>query len=249
MDLINAAYADGQLTETERDDKVSRALVARTLGDVRQTTADLQGDPVVRPTAAGRPRGVSRRAKAGMAAAVLVVAGIGGAAALDGSPDEASGVQVERPYVVEVDADLVDDLLADYEEQFGTTESYGVFAMPDWTRVHVPTDDGRARYVEWSLVAGGELERTDDPVGADELRLVDLAEVDTVALERNLDRARTGLGVEDVEHVEVSIAQYSHDDEPRVTINVVNAFEENAFLVTDLSGEVLEEEPWRPGAS
>ena len=48
-------YAEGRLTQDELDERVSAALSAKTVGDLRPLTTDLPGPAPVPPRAAARP--------------------------------------------------------------------------------------------------------------------------------------------------------------------------------------------------
>lgn len=253
VEIINAAYADGQITLSEHEDKVSRALAARTLGDVQQTVADLQGpDTAVEPRPAdGGLRGWwgawwgsrSRAGKAATAAALLVLAG-GTVAAVQGvGSDDDYAVETTTRTTLTVGPRLVMDLVEDYEEQFGTTRTYGFIVMPEWTRVRVPTEDGRARYTEWTLEPSG-LEQSGDPLGAGDHLEFDIAELDTVALADTIDRARSSLDVVDPESVTVEVTHPDTSEQPSVTVSVTNRFGESGYLVTDLVGTVVERSPY-----
>ncbi len=278
VELINTAYVDGQLSDTERDDKVARALVARTIGEVQQTTADLQ-DPhepspptapsvpveapaqapgqTPTPTPTSSPTsspasspgnglrswwtGRSRAARIGIAAAIVVPLAAGSWAVLD-QPEAQPGVAQTGQFQVSVDIETVTDLLADYESRFSTTRTYGVIVMRDFTRVLVPTEDGKARYEQWTLVADNAYELRDTR-GASDLQELDLADVDLGALAATIDEAESGLGVEDPNRTDVIIDHQIYDDQPRIQVTVANRFGEDAYLVTDLAGNVITREP------
>lgn len=249
VELINTAYVDGQLSGTERDDKVSRALEARTMAQVERATSGLQTPLPTTPTAAvstgrfGRWwRGRSRAARTGIAA-VLVVALSGAVVAmLDQADDQRQVVQTQRRPVA-VDAEMVSDLLVDYQSKFDTTRSYGIIVMRDWTRVLVPTEDGRARYEEWTLVTDGTFEQTGTR-GADDLKEFDLADVDVDALTATIKAARSDLGVEDPRRTDVVIDHRAPQMAPEVSVSVANKYEESAYVVTDLAGKVMTREPY-----
>ena len=254
VELINTAYVDGQLTATERDAKVSRALVARTLAQLEGVTSGLQRpQPAAPPTDAsagglrGWWRGRSRPTRIGIAVAVMVALSAGAVVWLNQPEDEPHlGRTAREP--VSGDIETVLTLLADYESEFGTTQSYGIIVMRDWTRVLVPTDDGRARYEEWTLVATGQFEKT-GARGAEELEKFDLTGVDLDALGITLDDARAGLGVENPNRTDITIDHRTSDKRPRITVGVANKYEESAYVITNLEGNVLTSKPLRPPGS
>ncbi len=249
VELINTAFVDGQLSAVERDDKVSSALVARTMGHLERATAGLQRPgpatpPAVAPTGGVRGwwSGRSRAARIGIAA-VLAVALCAGAVAMFDQPDDQPRVRQTERRPVSVSAETVGELLTDYASKFETTQSYGVIAMRDWTRVWVPTEDGRARYQEWTLIAEGAFEQTDTR-GADDLQRFDLVDVDLDALAVTIEEARSELGVEGPNRTDVAIEHRGSTKKPEITVNVVNKYKESGYLITNLGGRVLTREPY-----
>lgn len=250
VEMINAAYAEGQLTTQQREDRVHRALVATHLGDLDQVTADLQTSESEAPKSAeSAPTGwwerTSRRTKVAIAGVLLVAIGSGVAVAeMGGGPDSAP-VAVETSSYVPATADGVAGLIADQKAEFGTTKSYGVNLQRELSMVEVPTQDGRARYQQWT-VAGGDFEKNGEVTGAGDHIEFDLAEVDLKALEQQIDRAWKTLGVPEPTHATLVIQHWDQDDEPRISINVTNKYEEYGYVVTDLGGRVIEERPFDP---
>ena len=62
IEVVEAAWADGQIIEADRDKRVEQLLLAQTLDEIRMLTHDLQlrrrrrPSPVARADAAGRRR-------------------------------------------------------------------------------------------------------------------------------------------------------------------------------------------------
>ncbi|MDP9820735.1 DUF1707 SHOCT-like domain-containing protein [Nocardioides massiliensis] len=253
IDIINAAYADGQLGEIVRENRIEAALQATTLGQLRALTQDLQHpgqSGPAQPAAAARgksPRPVRRdttplplRAKLflGGCAAVLVVATISGVLA-----DRADEPSAGAPISFTISTSSLHGVRDAYEEQFATTETYRLTFSPEAVVAYVPTDDGRERYEEWRWNDGDEEGRFRQVVEArtaqGRFARVDLADVDIDRIEANMRRAEAEVGVEDPEEVSVWIEHPSYEDQAVVRIQVVNAYDELGYLFTDLAGEVL----------
>ncbi|WP_162598638.1 DUF1707 SHOCT-like domain-containing protein [Nocardioides gilvus] len=249
VEVINAAYAEGQLTTEQREDRVHRALLATHVGDLDQVTSDLQtaqpeelGSEVAPTSWWGR---TSRRTKVAVAGALLVLAG-GGLAVAEMGGDSDSVVEAQDPpYVVPATAEAVEELIADQQEEFDTTKSYGVSLQAELSTVAVPTDDGRARYQQWT-VGDGTFEASGEVTGGGDQIEFDLAEVDIEALEASFDSAWTTLDVPDPTHATLVIDHWEQYEEPRITINVTNEYDEHGYVVTDLAGRVIEREPFDP---
>lgn len=250
VEVINAAYAEGQLTVDEREDRVHRALLATHLGDLDQVMSDLQKAPPQMPgTDAAEPTSwwgrTSRRTKLGIAGALLVVVGGGVAIAQMGEDDSTSVGQPEQ-YFVPATAEAVEDLIADQEAEFGTTRSYGVNLQAQLSTVDVPTDDGRARYQQWMPLGDGTFRENGEITAAGDQIEFDLADVDLEALDRQIERAWTTLEVPDPTYATLVIQHWDQHDEPRISINVTNEYEEYGYVVTDLAGRVMEQRPFDP---
>ena len=249
VEVINTAYAQGQLTDAEREDRVHRALVATHVGDLAQVTADLQPaqkTPQASQVSQNWWQRTSTRTKLAVGAAALVLVG-GGVVATQTGGDEPVAV-VGAPYFVPVTAEAFTDLVADQEAEFGTTRSYGVNLQEQISTVAVPTDDGRARFQEWRPREDGTFAAHDDPEGAGEYREFDLADVDLAALEANLDAAWETLAVPEPSRTALVLQHWEHHDQPQVTITVSNEYEEYGYLVTDLAGSVVERRAFDPHA-
>lgn len=249
VEAVNTAYAEGQLSAEERDDKVARALVARHLGELHQVTSDLQVDPegASGPPAPTRsPAGTRRRWVVGAVAAAALVAG--GAVVADQVRDDSPAYVAPQPsYAVPVTAAGLRDLVTRLAAASGSTRSHGVNMQPALTQVLVPVSKDPPRHREWAPTEDGGLVPTGDVRGAGDLLGFDLAEVDLAALATNLERAWGGLEVEEPTVVALVLQHRADEAGPTITINVSNEFEEGGYLVTDFSGRVLQRRPHRVG--
>lgn len=101
IEIVEAAWADGQLDRESYDERVHRMLRASTLGELEREVADLQTEDVlpwkVRPTAPARPT-PPRQKSWGAAAAVLGVAVLAAGFALPGVFGGQDGDSVGNPF-------------------------------------------------------------------------------------------------------------------------------------------------------
>lgn len=253
VEVINAAYAEGQLTTEQREDRVHRALLATHMGDLDQVTSDLQRAESAVPEKVGAAPDswwarTSRRTKVVIAAALLLVVGGGVAITQMGEDDPTTQTQTQQ-YFVPATAEAVERLIADQEAEFGTTKSYGVNLQAQLSTVAVPTDDGRARFQMWKPLPDGGFESSGEITGAGDQIEFDLADVDLDALDQQIESAWTTLEVPDPTHATVVIHHWDQHDEPRISINVTNEYEEYGYVVTDLAGKVIEHRPFDPSSS
>lgn len=265
VDVIEAAYVDGQLGDADRELRISRALTAETLDELVVLTRDLQNRPVpVVATQAPAPRSPARpaasaysrslRTLAGIVGAVLVgVVFIGAASSMQGTEDDlATGVSVPTPWVEAADgvttpgfamrAGHVRELVRAYQARFGSLEPYEVTFYPRRVQVQVPVAGNRPRFELWSW--DGTWTKDAAPVVLDPSHeRVDLGGLDP---DRLLDNIRTARGALRVEEARFSRAVLSRsgDDPAVVTIQVTNQFHETGHLTATPAGEILGREPY-----
>lgn len=98
----------------------------------------------------------------------------------------------------------------------------------------------------WRPLEGGGFERLEDVRAAGEHVEFDLADLDLAALAGNLRRAEETLGVPEPAEPTLAVQQHVEERRPRVVIGMDNEFGEHGYLVTDLSGKILERSPFDP---
>lgn len=253
VEALTTAYVEGQLDDAEREERVSWALTAEGLDDLRPLVSDLQLPPGLRlaepdvggstpgsVVLTGRPRSWRESKQRwdatprwmklllGLLTVTVPAAVVMGIVT---GPDDPGPILA--PEGIERLVDEVDDT-------FGTTEVVEAEITDERALVTVPTDDGmHSETFGWDGKEFSLWYRGGVPQG----QLVDLADVDAAALVETAEAARTTLGVEDVSHVSVDVG-----DPPagpaRLRFEVANEFREKASLETDLSGdEVLNRSP------
>lgn len=268
VELIEAAYVDGQLGAQDRELRVSRALSAETLDELKALTRDLQvpaGAVAPDVVSATPARSRSRRATGVVVGlvlfVVLVVAGVTGVVALamfavSGESDSAtstgvasapaeteiSGEQEVAAPTFEMSPSEVRGFLRAYEEQFGTLEVYEAGFYPSRVGVMVPVRGSRPRVERWSWTGewrqDTEASRVTGPGG-----IVDLGTVDVRRMFANIDTARRTLDVDRGKLTHVLVNRW-FDDQPSVNIYIGNKFNESGYLKTTPSGDVIRAYPY-----
>lgn len=264
VEVIEAAYVDGQIGDADRELRVARALSAETLDELQTLTRDLQGRPVpVAPVQTGTVDPSRTRRLTGILVAlglfvVLVGAGVTGFVALlaasvgpteqgaptivdsDGTTYAPADVdeQVEAPRAPSfaMTAAKVRQFVRAYEREFGTLDAWDVSFYPERVSVDVPVRGSRPRYETWSW--DGTWEMSSGPRGASPFHtdLIDLGSIGPDRLMANVRLAERSLGVQR--------GAFTHavlwDDPtagPTLNIHVGNDFGENGYLRTTLAGD------------
>ena len=271
VELIEAAYVDGQLNSADRDLRVGRALSAETLDELQSLTRDLQVPPGAVPAATPTPSAPSTRMSylpqvlggvfalgfAGVALFIGVIA-LTMFVAMGDSSDSGPGTVVESGLAVpEI---MVDDPVASptfamtardvrgflraYEEQFGTLEVYEAGFYPHRVGVMVPVRGTRPRMERWSWT-GEWRQDTEASRVTGPGGILDLGTVDVRRMFTNIHTARTTLDVEGGELTHVLVNRW-FDDEVAVNIYIGNQYGESGYLRTTPSGDVVRAYPYEP---
>lgn len=265
VDIIEAAYVDGQLGEQDRELRVSRALTAETLDELEGLTRDLQDRPVVVAPRVGTPAAPAPRAAklvVGGAFAVitlvalLIFGAVGLAIFSAGGPDAVTttveGWDEAVPVPAEVDvaeapsfamtAPEVRRFLKGYEKKFGTLGVFEVGFYPTRVGAQVPVRGTRPRMERWSF--DGTWRRDTEAARAREgTVLFDAGELDVQRLFANITTARKTLGVQRGRLTHVLIHTWT-DGVPTVNIYIANSFDENGFLKTSMAGDLIRAYPY-----
>ena len=267
VELIEAAYVDGQIGDQDRELRVSRALSAATLDELEALTRDLQRPPghdVVRPSPA-RPAAPSAGRPPGPAAAVLalgiVVALIGVAVAslvmFAGSEQDsatstptsavessASASPVNEPDAFEMTPRDVRTFVTAYERKFGTLEAFEVAFFPDRIHAQVPVRGSRPRMERWAW-DGQWRQDTQAAAVAGPHQRVDLGTVDVRRLFDNIATARRVLGVEKGRFTHALLIRWGAEP-TELNIYIGNTFNESGYLSSTPSGEITRRHPYAP---
>lgn len=222
IELIDAAYSDGQLTAWERDDRCAQVLGAETLGVLRTLTRDLQS-----PAASATRRPRRRIVPIAVAVAAAVVAGVIGFAVVNGDdpepppaaeaapptsgqptspePTQQSDPPKKKPKQLEysLTEQGVENLIQLYRREFGTTK--GVAFGFHRTRANIARRgaSGRVRwweYVDDHFVDGGYYDERTFERGN-----IDITDLNLKATFRNLKRVEDRVGIKNPHYLGVSV--------------------------------------------
>ncbi|KRE92996.1 hypothetical protein ASG76_16290 [Nocardioides sp. Soil774] len=259
VDLIEAAYVDGQLGAEDRELRVTRALSAETVDELRSLTRDLQAPAgAVVPDVAASPARLTLQLVAFVALAVLLLgAGVTSLLALAGGGESdsatSSGVAVDvgsapaEPELVtsapfRMEAARVRAFLRAYEAEFGTLDAYEVGFYPARVGVQVPVRGSRPRSELWSF-DGGWRQDAEAAAVRPPSPVVDLGALDVRRLFANIAVARKTLGVQGGRLSHVLVDTWT-DGQPTVNIHVSNSYGESGYLKTTMSGDVVRAFPY-----
>jgi hypothetical protein len=270
VDVIEAAYVDGQLGDADRELRVARALTADTLDELDALTRDLQNRPALpvaprpAPPVAASPRAhptAQPQSSAGkvVGSVVIVVVGLVVVAgvASTGTTEDMSGSSVEYSEVpweqLESSAEErgfvmtprgVRELVAAYHEQFGTSEAYEVVLRPRQASVQVPVAGKRGRSERWTWDGTWTMD-ADAGVATEARGRVDLGDLDPGRLADNVRTARGAVRVEKG-RFDRAVLSREGDGPAMVTIRVTNQFHETGSVSTTPAGVILDRQPFVP---
>lgn len=264
VELIEAAYVDGQLNSADRDLRVGRALSAETIDELQTLTRDLQPPPgavtttapVVRPPGPRMPF-LPKLVGGFVALSFIGVALFIGAVvvamflAVGGSTDSESGpiigseladpeIMFEDPPAdpaFEMTAAQVRVFLRSYEEQFGTAEAYEVTFFPDRFQAQVPVRGSRPRMERWTW-DGEWRQDTEASAMTGPNDRVDVGTIDVRRMFANIGVARRTLNVERGRFTHAILHRWPGEP-TALNIYIGNTFNESGYLRTTPDGEVV----------
>ena len=266
---IEAAYADRQIGDADRDLRISRTQTAETLDELDALTRDLRvratsprqvarrpvaSRPVARRPVASRP--VARPNRLGALVVGLVAVGVLGAVPFvflaSGSSDLSSSTSVdgslEAPAVSEVAVPFemtpaqVRGFVRSVRRELGSTQVYGVTFYPSRVVVDVPvTRSGRPRTSSWRFDGAWHEAGAVTAVPAT-TRVLDLRVLDVRRLFDNIATARKVLRVPEGELTHV-VVRHREGEGPRANIYVGSSFGESGYLATSVAGQEIRRYP------
>jgi hypothetical protein len=272
VELIQAAYADGQIGDADRELRVGRALAAETVDELEGLTRDLQRPqghvPPAAPTRSSsrlpsRPPSRSRRAGGvlvGLGVFVaLVVAGVTGVVALaffavSGEPEsvtsqgtEVAPVPIEE--VTEVTKNASFRMTPPQVRQFLRAYEKKFGTLDAWEvgfypdRVQVQVPVSKVRK-RFERWSWDGTWRQDSEASAvtGPQKFVTLGHVDVRRMFANIARARRTLDVPDGRLTHVLVNDWG--DGPSVNIYIGNTYNETGYLATTPAGVVVRAFPY-----
>lgn len=252
MEVVGAAFADGQLSREEHDVRVSKLHNAKTFADLDEQLVDLQtpGETNWRAPVGLRSPGVPVRTR-------LVISGVAVAAVV--------GFSVVLPHVFSSDADRAPtnrvtdtpttepeqpaaikdprtpdgygEFLAAMSAKLGTTKMTRAYLSESSVTVTVPVSPDRSRrYITWSWDGEWSEYSTGQYSESDEIWSLDLKKVDSSTFGSSMERSLAK--VEDAESASFSIEP---DGKSCYNIYVDNRFDESYYARFACDGKLVQE--------
>lgn len=271
---LDEAFVDGQLSDEDRDVRVSQALSARTLGDLDALVGDLQSDEPPATTPA-RPRRRAAVIAGSVVAGVALLGGIGIiSAASTGGPTEKA--PVSKPVEVQSKAEQAeidpaeeprpdstakpltrkyfDDFVDAYQKRFGGTKIYNAVFNDDGS-VSFSRQLSRTRYdllQDWAWDPATGFEKSPSKAGPNVVAYepFDLATINTERLAYHVVQSRKYLGVDDPgKRTTVTVPEphpemYMNDPETSITVTVTNDYSDRGTRSVSPDGRMLESAPF-----
>lgn len=204
IEVVEAAWADGQIVEADRDRRVQELLSAQTIAEIEMLIHDLQLPAGIYPTPPQAPAaGGAPKAKVPTSlplVALLVVVAVLGVAvagvvaavvAVTGSP-EPETVGASDPVPIST-VDLFSpggygDLVADVASERGSTEVFEAVLYPGYAVLYLPADATSSRYELWYW--DGRLDDLDSRNTLTGGERLDLADVDPAVVVRLIRKVK-----------------------------------------------------------
>jgi len=266
IDVVEAAWAEGQIVEADRDKRVESLLQAQTMAEVQMITHDLQlprtppppaaygeahveavDTPVPVPEAKGSNKGLLFLL---LLIPIGLIAGVVGivvaiAAAVSTAPDGdvpiAPGVAPDPDEVNVLSVEGYADLVAAIEQQTGSTTVFEAVLYPTYAVVDVPVDSTTDR--EHSYYWDGDLEETGSKGTTDYTRF-DLADIDADVVVSIVKKARAKIEAPQTWYSIVR-APSATDDGTWIYGYATNEYGESGYLGGDKAGTLT----WDPDDS
>jgi len=263
IEVVEAAWADGQIVEADRDKRVEELLRAQTMSEIRTYTQDLQ-PPQPDPSGAPRPAygtattvatvkpdvaaPVRTNAGSKLACGLLLLIPLGLVGAVIGiiaavvsstsdtpEPGEDPGVGQVNTMSEEGYAELIDDL----QSETGSSVVFEAVLYPGYAVMQVPVDPttNRYEYRYWD----GSLDEATSKSTTDYTRF-DLRDVDPDVIVRLVDEARSRVEDPTTWYAIVRQPDDEFDNGTWISAYATNEFGESAYLGGDQEGNIT----WEP---
>ncbi len=268
IEVVEAAWADGQIIEADRDKRVESLLQAQTMAEVQMLTHDLQlpktppppaqyGQaevqvdtpvPVAKPKRTGGNKGlllllllIPIGLVIGVIAIVVQIAsGVSSAIDSDDLPP-APGAEPDRGEVNVLSPEGFDDLVAALEEETGSSTVFEAVLYSEYAVVSVPVDATTDR--THSFYWDGELDESGSKSTSAYERF-DLADIDPTVVVSVVDQARAK--VEDPQSwYSIVRAPGDSDNDTWIWGYATNEYGESGYLGSDQAGTIT----WDPDSS
>lgn len=256
IETVEAAWADGQIVEADRDHRVEALLRAQTLAEVRMLVHDLQLPATPHPYAAP-PEYATRQQVSGsapqrvrtlvglMVAIALIGVGAAGLVAFidvsssvefpgdDATAMPLPGVAVEEGVNV-LSREGYRDLVRAVRSTTGSSDAFEAVVYPGYAVLTLPVDRSSQREDRWYW--DGELESLDSK-GTSSYQRLDLASVDADVMVRLVKRVRRS--VDQPTSWYAILRAPDPDDGSSIRVYASNEYNESAYLSAKRDGTVV----------
>lgn len=258
VETIEEGFAKGQLNGAERELRTQKALQATTVYELQTLVSDLGEVPNViqtlgtpNPFRSLLPLFRSRRLLPMVATAIagfiamfaFVIAAVAGRSVdlvPEGLPD------FDNPFPQEQAQDKLDrnlltdkgftDFVKKMKAKFGTTLVDDATIYPEYAYFVIPIKNDPRHTERWSYRGSFEGTPSHGNRAADD-PLIDLGKVDVKALMAAVGDSKTSLGVKDVNTTYIIFDE--RQDQPAMSVYVMNSYSDVGYLSLSLSGEEL----------
>lgn len=243
IEVVETAYADGQISRPDYDLRTDRVLRAETVGELQMLVQDLQVtvDVLPAPTPARSTSSVSPRAVKLVLAAVAAVIALGLVVplVLVGRVDSVQEGAISAPVPLAETSDLTtaqgyNRLVQEIEAKTGSTTVFNAVVYPGYAVIEVPVDAESQRSYGWYY--DGEWDEWTGTGKADEDRF-ELDEVSGRTVGSLVKEAR-GL-VEDPDTSYVIVNSQGRAEDVCLSAYASNEYGETAYLDARCDGTVV----------
>lgn len=261
IEVVEAAYADGQLSKPDSELRVERLLQARTMGEIQAITRDIRSPETLSSAAPSRPTDLlgstrdvmpaaqmERRPEEGSRTAVgvfvavlifvvLVVVGVAGAVFVTGVSDSTlvtGEAQSEAALGDLTSASGYDDFVAALTEKTGSSVVFNATIYPGYAVVEVPVDDNSQRAYGWYY--DGSWSDWTGRGTAEEERL-DLADLEGATVAATLKKVARR--IEDPDATYVLLNPTGRDEGVCLSAYANNEYGETAYADATCDGKVV----------
>lgn len=247
IEVVNAAYADGQLTDAERDQRSLRLREAVTFADLDAQLVDLQ-----RPGESGWHAPVRRIALAGdgsrkgvvwgvvgLVAVLLVALWLPGFLAGDDGVLTETGADEEVAITSPRTAKGYVELTEAVREKFDTTMVIEVSLSEDSALVKVLLEEGKRRYAWWTYDGEWDEWTVGTLSDLDEVLLLDMTDLDPDVIAPSIDAAVAR--VDEPDNVAAYVTRSAYREGQCLYVAVSNRFGEGERSDFGCDGTQLED--------
>ncbi len=259
IEVVEAAWADGQIVQADRDHRIESLLRAQTVSEIGMLVHDLQlpekpvaSAPVPNPYASSAgvgtvPRPARHAGIVGVLVLLAMVAAVGAGlvAAVtgitsSGDSDTASSTELPMPGAAPAEGvnvlseDGYRDLVRAVKRSTTVTDAFEGVLYPGYAVLTLPVDRSSQRYDRWYW--DGELEALDSRGTASSERF-DLASVDAAVVVKLVKRVRKL--VDDPTNWYAILRAPDPTDDATIQVYATNEFSESAYLSARRDGTVV----------